>query len=834
MSNFAEYHPPSGNVFDEAIGPDRALRSAWRGVATALASLGAGGLAALRRDAARLIESQAATHLLHEDPEAARPWTLDPVPVIITSHEWSTLQAGVAQRARLADALVRDLYGPQTVFSSAAMPVEAIAAQPGFLWGMAGAGGAHESKSPAVVIYGADLVRTRDGVWRVLRDATDAPAGIGFAMINRSALARLLPEPFRALGVERLAPFGATCRSALAELSPSGRSSARVVVLTPGVHHDAYVEHAHLAAAFGYHLAEVPDLLVRDGRAWLRSIDGLEPIDVVLRRVEDSVADPLLSGGSGGVANLAAAVRAGAVGMANRIGSGIAGSIAIQSFTETTCSALLGERLKLASLPTIWCGDLDRRAEVVANLDDFVLHDTAAADRSISTVFGDELEDRGRDRWIARLASTPEQIVAQQKVEFATTPVLGTNGQLQPGTVVLRVMAVVHPGGAVDVMPGAVARVLDPTRPIMTQPRGDAKDVWVVAGPGRQGTGDGIALALSSVDLRTSLPTRAAEALSWVGRYAEQAESVARFASIVLARFVEDPSIVTADGGGWRRAMRNGLLTARRLPATDELDDVAVSPDEALLGCVEAALLGRGGFIDALTGLDRAVASSRQYLSRTTWRVLRDLAAEARALTGVGVRGSCATIAERLDRAVVDLAAFSGLVAESTVRGPAWHFLDLGRRYERALGVIGMVESMLATHVDSVGTDPVLDTVLEACESLVAYRRRYRSDAVLSSVLDLLVSDDTNPRSVQFQLDRLRDHVYALPPRADRARLIDLVDLAASAVIERWDDDTIVGGRRNGVDRFVVAARGPLLTIGDELAGVWFADPPMHRLGREV
>jgi uncharacterized alpha-E superfamily protein len=213
--------------------------------------------------------------------------------------------------------------------------------------------------------------------------------------------------------------------------------------------------------------------------------------------------------------------------------------------------------------------------------------------------------------------------------------------------------------------------------------------------------------------------------------------------------------------------------------------------------------------------------------------VLRDLATAAETIRSDGNHSAAGSVEAQLDRVIAGLAALAGLIAESMVRGPAWRFLDLGRRVERVLITAGSFEAMLSAPVQPAVQGIVFDSVLSAHESLVAYRRRYRTDPELDNVLDLLAADDTNPRSLQFQLDRLRELVLALPNRPSRTRLGDLVEAAASGVAASpWLDDAIVRGRRMGVERLVLDVRGPMLEFAAELSAGWFAELPLHRMGR--
>jgi uncharacterized alpha-E superfamily protein len=224
-----------------------------------------------------------------------------------------------------------------------------------------------------------------------------------------------------------------------------------------------------------------------------------------------------------------------------------------------------------------------------------------------------------------------------------------------------------------------------------------------------------------------------------------------------------------------------------------------------------------------VSALVQEARSVREYLSTTTGRVLGRL---ARVVTDLA-RSDAAV--DDLDLILVDLAALAGLATESTVRGPAWRFLDLGRRIERGIALLGSVEAAVGPAVDPLAFQPLIEAVLAANESLVAYRRRYRSDVELRAVVDLLVRDDMNPRGLAFQLDRLREHLASLM-WPEGGALVEQAVVATFADL----DDVVVQGRRLAVDGVVLAARGPLLQLDAAVVARWFADPvnPMVLGGR--
>jgi uncharacterized circularly permuted ATP-grasp superfamily protein/uncharacterized alpha-E superfamily protein len=748
---------------------------------------------------------------LHDDgTDASRPWRLDPVPFVLSGSEWAQLESGIAQRAQLLALVLDDLLGEQRLVRSGVVPPAAVAGTPSFIASTLG----WAPVGRRLTTYAADLVRAADGSWKVLRDHTDAPAGAGYALLNRDVVGSLMPELSRDARLVSLGPFFAAYRDALAGLAPADSDTPRVVVLSTGVGHPSFFEHSYLATTLGYHLAEVGDVVAAAGHTWLRAIGGLERVDVLLRRVDDGHVDPLEQPDAhSGVPGLLHVARSGGVGMANSVGSGLVGSMTLQPALPDACRTLLGEGLILGQLDALWCGDSERAAKVSADPSDLVLHDVGdAAGFALPSAFGDQLTDAEWECWRAVLRSEPHRVVAQPRIRFGTAPVLGDRG-LGPGTVVLRVHAVLGVDG-VTVLPGGLARVVEPGRPIVNQAGGVAKDAWILD----DGANRPVRLApprhapTSQVDLSGSLPVRTAEAMTWVGRYEERAEALARAARSALGMVQDDPGLLAAAEGAWQ-----GLVARHLLRLTHHPSPTTPMPWSEVFATVATTLAQR---IEALA---LAASSARPFQSSSTWVVLGELTGLAERLrdrAGVWAR------AGDLDAVIVRLAALSGFAIESTVRGPAWRYLDLGRRLERALVVLDSLDPALGPALPATVRGDAFDHVLRSNESLIAYRRRFRSDAELGPLLDLLVRDHTNPRSIEFQLDALREHLIALGSRDPVGELPALVDAVERAVSLA---ELFGIGQEQVVERLVLAARAGLDQLNTRLVAVHFADPAVLR-----
>lgn len=737
--------------FDEAVAPDGSIRPAWSELGAALGDVRPGELAERQRQADRLLDAEGAGHLVHEltfqrsatdEMSASRPWRLDPVPLLLAHDDFQALSNVAVQRLRVLEALLDDLSGPQRTVRAGTIPPAVAYASPVMLRRTGG--------ERWLVHYALDVARTATGEWRVVQDLTDAPPGLGYALLNRSVMARIMADDVRRSQVAPVASFAASLRRGITAQSPAGRRSPRTIVLSGGPLHPTYVEHSYLATQMGFHIAEPGDLVVRQNRVWLRALDGVEPVDVIYRRVEDAALDPLVvrSSVSAAVPALTWAAQVAGVGLANAFGSHVVESPGVSELLPAVAEALIGERLLLANL--------------------------AASD------------------------------------ELATAPVYSgaRSDTFTPGRVVIRLHVVAAPDG-VTVMRGGVGRVLAPgDRP--TEPTARlTKDVWVVGAP--PATSPTRVTYPPQVDLGASVPKRAAEALFWMGRAAERAEAAARTIRVIGSQVQQDPALIGLGVGAWSRGALSMLRAAQSRPVGHDDDLVAVPLVDRLHHELVAA---QTVVADHIAALVQAATSVREFLSTTTGRVLGRLTRIRSDLLGSDAA------ADDLDVVLVDLAALAGLSMESTVRGPAWRFLDLGRRIERALALCGSLEAGIGLAGDSLSFQPLAESVLSANESLVAYRRRYRSDVELTAVVDLLVHDDSNPRSVSFQLDRLREHMASLAWR-DGSDLVQRASVGSLTPV----DDAVASGRRLAVDALVLAVRGPLLDLGDAVSTRWFADP---------
>jgi uncharacterized circularly permuted ATP-grasp superfamily protein/uncharacterized alpha-E superfamily protein len=749
--------------YDEMLDAHGAIREHWRPLCEQLD----GASAAQMHQQAEFVRSQivenGVTYNTYASPtDAGRPWELDPLPLVLPAAEWEPLAAGVAQRARLLDAVLADLYGPQTLLKSGLLPPAMVYGHPGFLLPCLGVRPPH---GRFLHMYGVDLARSPNGRWWVIGDRTQAPSGAGYALENRLIVSRVYPDLFRDLRVHHLAEFFRAQHQSLSYFAPTDGDAPLIVLLTPGPYNETYFEHAYLARYLGFPLVEGQDLTVRGDKVYLKTINGLQRVHAILRRLDDGYCDPLeLRGDSAlGVAGLLQAVRAGHVLVANALGSGVVESTALSAFLPNICEHLLGEKLAIPSVATWWCGEQPALEHVIEHLDELVLK-PAYPSSSFEPVFGRDLRGAVRERVIERLRKQPHAYVAQELVTLSQAPVVAGSAQrpLTARSVGLRLLASATPDGGYTVMPGGLTRIaeLSAAQMISMQRGGSSKDTWVLSEQ-PVSTLSLLKRVTSARDLvrsPASLSSRVVENLFWLGRYTARCDDVARLLRVALTRF-DDASREAP------LARAAALDICRWLALIAEVDpDDADAPDD------EQALLAAifdpqqpTSLACNLHHLMWAATQVRERLSLDNWltlnRMERKLALSAKKAAGDQDARNLGEAIRALDRLMRSCAALAGFTMDCMTRDDGWRLLSIGRHIERLAFLGSAISRFLANLAEQPnhqrGQGSSFDWLLEMTDSIITYRHRYRAQPELLPMLDLIVFDDTNPHGVVFQIRQL-------------------------------------------------------------------------------
>ena len=754
-SLIADYRPPAG-VFDEFLDAARRPRGHYAGLVNHLSSLGSEGRRQRIETCQRLVDEQGITYNVYNDPRGMeRPWELDPLPFIISESEWSRLEAGLVQRATLINRILADCYGPQELIRTSHLPPALVFAQRDFL---RPCHGFQPRDGTWLHFYAADLARSPDGQWWVISDRTQIPTGAGYALANRLISSRILPEPFRNLHVQRLAGFFRDMQNTLAALGTRRTEDPRVVMLTPGPHNETYFEQGHLARYLGYTLVEGQDLTVRDDRVFLKTLSGLEPVDVILRRVDDDFCDPLELRNDSmlGVPGLTGAWRAGNVAVANGLGSALLQSPAFMAFLPSLARHILGEDLKLPSVATWWCGQ-DAAAKYVAEHLDEIFVKPAFRTRQLGMDPSRAPTAAEREALLARIRFQPHLFVGQELVQHSTAPALRGDA-ISPVPVALRVYLVATANGY-KVMPGGLARVAaeNTGRSISMQRGGTSKDVWVLS----ENPVSSVTLLAApggEVELRrvgNNLTSRLADNFYWLGRYGERADASARLLRSALLRF-------SPESTGSAMPFLAPLLDALEMQGVIANNPDIRSSSDALEAELLAAIFdpSRPNSLRSITtNLHRLGMLVRDRTSNDFWRIVSNLhEGLATPASTLMLAGDAVGVINRMLQGVF---AFHGISRENMTRAQAWRFLDIGRRIERALYLC----TFLGRALESPNADDpsALEAVLEFADSTLTYRSRYNLLPDITPVYDIVLLDDTNPRSLLHQLNYLVKHFDRLP-----------------------------------------------------------------------
>ncbi|WP_431825394.1 circularly permuted type 2 ATP-grasp protein [Burkholderia sp. F1] len=837
--------PAAAGRYDELRGSAAglhapALAPAWRAFFT---HLGSDGVADLDRRAdalQRRMRENGLFYPLHEQRAgdgATGPWSLDLLPLIVTSQDWAAIERGVLQRVRLLNAMLADLYGPQTILRRGLLPPALVTGHPGYLRAMRGA---RVPGDTWLHVAAFDLARGPDGQWRVIAHHTQGAAGLGYLLENRLIVSRLLPRTFRGLRVQRLAASYRALLQSMQALSPAGKNS-RIVLLTPGPHSATYFEHAYLARYLGLTLVEGGDLTARDNHVFLKTLRGLEPVHGILRRVDDAWLDPLELRPDSllGVPGLLQAVRAGNVLLANAPGSSFLESPGMLGFLPRLAESLLGVTLTLPAVHSWWCGEPAACEDALPQLARCIIKPSFPPDvqagGGFEPVIGARLTHAQLAEWRARILAQPAHYTVQADLPLSQAPTwpghrepsdaYGNGGaRIVPKPLLLRVFALADGAARWRVLPGGLSRV--GARDALfnaPMPRGGSTvDTWVMT----EGVVDATTLLqthLSAEDLTTAQPraiaSRAAENLFWLGRYTERATNLMRLARAALERLRgEDDADSPAHLELIDTLCRDTGLIAADAPS-------AVDAPRAFQHAL-AVSLTRGadraaGVASCLFGMRGAAAAIRERLSSEQWRLIDDATQLFADSTGNAEAeeqlGNEAL--QLLERLGLLLGAITGAQTDNMTRDDGWRLLSIGRQIDRLDFLCSVLR--FAFEEGAVHKQDGFELVLELFDSAITFRSRFQRGFDVAPLLSLVVLDTDNPRSLAWVVQAMRGRLtkversegYALSELADvipdvpgwslhelcetgddgrHDRLLDRLDTTAKAV---WELSNRIGER---------------------------------------
>lgn len=792
-------YPAARGNFDEMLDPSQQPRTHWRTFIERLAAEPPHLMRQRIEIVQRKVRENGVTYNIYDDSKGMqRPWDLNILPLILPHDEWSKIEAAVTQRATLLNHILIDVYGQQQLLAQGSLPAALIHGHAGFL---RPCHNIPHYDNIALHFYAVDLARAPNGSWWVVGDRTQAPSGAGYALENRFVIARAFPELFRDLKVRHLAGFFATMRDSLlhwGRLCASNSNSVSdslstndhplIVLLTPGPYNETYHEQTFLARYLGIPLVEGGDLTVRNGMVWLKTLSGLQRVHVIMRRVDDEFCDPLeLRADSAlGIAGLTEVARQGNVLIANSLGANLLESGALLGFLPGLCQKLLGEPLGMPSVGTWWCGEPAALEEVIARLDQLIIKPSFPQLRQFP-VFGKDLKGNTRAAFIKKMRAHPQNFVAQDLVHLSQAPIWKSNSPLSltASAIGLRVYACATPNGYV-VMPGGLTRVATgpDSRVLAMQRGGGSKDTWILANDKAETLNSSSRTKNNKELIRDDihLSSRVAENLYWFGRYAERCDNISRLMRTTLDLLVNTPAEFRRDEWPtiqalcvWSRlispsvnkqaaeqtltqsqSQHQGQTQSQETSTVSRENNLNIQSDAQIEAALLRALVSTEvpGLANQLQHLHRIASQLRERLSMDNWRNLNQMMQrfsqgdQALSLSDANVI---------LDETITYLMTLAGFALDGMTRDKGWRFLSIGRRIERLQFLCTLLQHGLNMKAGSN-----LDWLLEMSDSIVTYRSRYMARPEWVSVLDLLVLDESNPRSVVFQLEGILSYLNKL------------------------------------------------------------------------
>ena len=745
------YQPLAG-IPDEFMDGEGRCRPHWRRVLSALAVFGPAEMRQRFSAADRRIRSRGLSYRVAGEKHE-RVWPISLMPLLVAEAEWREIAEGVVQRAELLERVLADVYGEGRLIAEDSLPAPAVTGSIDYVAAMRGV---RPPGGRGLRLYAADIGRGPDGRWWVLGDRAQAPSGCGYALENRLVVSQAFPDLYAELNVQRLAPF---FRRLGAGLKSAGeRSEPRIAILSPGPMSLTYSEQAYLARYLGFLLVEGDDLVMRDGRVFVRTIAGLKRCDVIWRHVDADWCDPLEMNASSriGVPGLFEAIRQGGVAVENMPGTGVVESRAMLAFLPALARRLLGQDLLMPNIATWWCGQRRERERVLDEFDAISIAPAFGAElpalEGRASVLGEELTPSERARLRDAIAARGLDYVGQEVVRLSTTP-RWAEDRLEPRPFVLRVYCAATRHGW-RVMPGGLCRISDrpDVRAVAMGDGVESADVWVLAEtPVEVSTNLPTPETVRITRLLGNLPSRAADNLFWFGRYLERAEVTLRVVRCLSARSVDPDAPMRVARQSLDRLM-GVLLGWGAVDATALAEGATVAGNQGLRDP-----LRYGSALSLSRSARNAASVIRERLTHQTWELIGRL--ETIAGPAPQRRLSAGEIVDVADEALTIIAALSGLFDENFNRGAGWVFYVIGRCVERGANTCRLLRQFGGDDA----TEHMLGVMLDLIDSQITYRSRYLVGAALAPVRDMALLDPFNPRSVAFQVGRIEEGIATLP-----------------------------------------------------------------------
>jgi len=839
-SNLLQAYQQEINSYDETIGADGLAKPHWQQLFASLENLGINELEVRNQEIINRLRENGVTYNVYDSTDGSQhPWLLDPIPFLIEHKEWQQITKGLQQRALLLNLILKDIYGPQRLIKDGILPPELVFDNTGFFRPC------FDIKLPAenqLILYAADMARGPDGRMWLIDNRTQAPSGLGYTLENRRIISKILPELTEGMFVKRLSPFFKNAHQTISKLAPQEKENPNIIYLTPGPNNETYFEHAFLSSYLGYTLAQGDDLLVRNGFVWLKSIDGLEKVDVIIRRVDDEWCDPLelREDSRLGVPGLLHVIRLGHVSVINAPGVSVLENSAFMAFMHNICRYFLGEELIMPSIATWWCGHQKELRFVLENLPRLIIK-KANRKQKFRSVFGRLLNKEQLAALRDDISQNPHEYIAQEEVSLSTTPAL-VGGKIEPRLASLRAF-MVSDGNDYYVMQGGLTRSsAEKERYVISnQYGGISKDTWIVsdtiADMGKQTP----LYVKAAISHHTSLPSRSAENLFWVGSYAERTLALTKFLKIVMNNLNENVLFRGASKTDYIHILLKSLthLTLVYPGFTDEKEDNLNVPSQELIKLIKnSKQIGTiAANIESFLRSVIPVSEKWNYDTRGVINLIESCQSQ--------IKKSHSTqpndYQKVLDKLHNRLFTLYGVINESMPRDNGYYLLEAGKLIERILSRVRIIRSAFSFKTDSNVENQLIEAVLTNHYLLVHYRQIYKTNCSLETLLDMILLDRQLPYSIAFQLDALSDCLAKLPNTdtnkhlnpAQKAVLAasTKVKLADISKLTHFKKDTLY---RKKLDKVLAEVYDLVTSVTTGLTQAYFAHTIIQHVEKEI
>jgi len=761
---FQNYFSDNKN-YDEVLKSNMTINPNWENLLENINQIGFKELINKQNEVDWLMDENGVTYNVYNDPKGMhRPWNLNVVPFVIHENEWKTIEKGIIQRAELLNLILKDIYGNRDLIKKGVIPHEVVFAHRGFL---RQCDQIEYKTSKNLLIYSADLSRGPDGRMWVVNDRTQAPSGMGYALENRYAINRAVPSIFKNINVQHSSSFFYNFNQMLIDAAHNNKDNPNIVILTPGPLNETYFEHSYMSSFLGYPLVTGNDLVVRNGKVWMKTLKALKQVDVILRRVDDVYMDPLELREDSylGVAGLLDVVRNQNVTIINPIGSGVLENSGLIPFMNAISKYFLNEDLILPQIASWWCGQEKERQYVLSNLSNFVVKRIDRSNRE-SLFFCEFLDANQLEKLKREIQSNPYRFVAQEKISFSTAPDF-VNGRLEPRKVMCRTFAIARKN-TYSVMPGGLVRVA-PEREdlhVSNQRGGVSKDFWIITDTPQttiQNYAWDNTCKISISDIN-DLPSNTAENLYWSGRYLGRAVVTARFLRMVLNQMSNAQfSAHKIESEKLQYLFQSLTNITYTYPGFvgEESEEALKNPLKEILSLImdEKRL---GTFAQTLQSFNNSYYSLRNLWSKDMWRVFDGI----QKIWGRFIDEKKFAISDcikLLDRIITRLIAFMGLIEESILVDQGLLLYFIGLQTEQAIMNVAKCRSLLVFNLEEHLQYEILESLLTSHESLTIYRYSYKSYLSLENVLNLILLHKEYPKSLTYQLKRIQKDIDRLP-----------------------------------------------------------------------